>query len=173
MVNDSYSYNSGRNLIASFQHGNQQAFSNLYDKYAPLLFGLLTKIIDNKKTAEDILQKVFFEVWENRNKYNFFTEPFFIFLAKKARKIALSYLGKQRKSDDIPAIHNAGNTVYNKEAEQGLIQKSNSNFKAGLELVYLKGYSFTEAALKLKIPVIVLKQNIILAIKNLKERFIK
>jgi RNA polymerase sigma-70 factor, ECF subfamily len=41
------------------------AFSELYDRYAPRVFGLITHILPSRPEAEEVLQKVFLHLWND------------------------------------------------------------------------------------------------------------
>jgi len=51
------------NLIARIARGDESAFSQFYDAYAGLAFGMIRRILRDKEAAEDVLQEVFWQVW--------------------------------------------------------------------------------------------------------------
>lgn len=52
-----------------FQKGDKKAFEKLYDQFAPLLFGVILRIVENKKKAEIALSKAFFQIWKSKALY--------------------------------------------------------------------------------------------------------
>lgn len=46
------------------------AFSCLYDKYAPALYGVILKLTPNVKIASNILEKSFIKIWEQLDCHN-------------------------------------------------------------------------------------------------------
>jgi RNA polymerase sigma-70 factor, ECF subfamily len=54
-------------LMAKLKSGDLAAFKRFYIDHHPRLFAFSKKIIDDKETAKDILQEVFFEFWQQRN----------------------------------------------------------------------------------------------------------
>ncbi|MBK7884438.1 MAG: hypothetical protein IPJ81_12115 [Chitinophagaceae bacterium] len=51
------------NMIKLMQQGCQNTFGELYDRYAPVILGMITKIVDNEKIADELLQKYFVKMW--------------------------------------------------------------------------------------------------------------
>lgn len=45
------------------------AFATLYDRYAAMLYSLLLRIVRDQKTAEDLLQESFWQVWQKAEQY--------------------------------------------------------------------------------------------------------
>jgi len=46
--------------------GNYAAFDALYTAYSPRLLGRLIRLLGNEHIAEEILQDLFFRIWEKR-----------------------------------------------------------------------------------------------------------
>ncbi|MDQ4141384.1 MAG: hypothetical protein M3142_12795, partial [Bacteroidota bacterium] len=59
-----------RALAASLQQGQPQVLALLYDAYAPVLLGLITRIVRNPKKAELVLQETFLAIWQKRTAFN-------------------------------------------------------------------------------------------------------
>jgi RNA polymerase sigma-70 factor (ECF subfamily) len=52
-------------LIARVAQGDSAAFEIVYDRYAPRVLGLLMQINGERDAAEELLQQVFWQVWQN------------------------------------------------------------------------------------------------------------
>jgi RNA polymerase sigma-70 factor (ECF subfamily) len=50
--------------------GDRAAFSQLYDRFHGVLFGTAYRIVNNRETAEDVLQEVFIQIWEKAPLYD-------------------------------------------------------------------------------------------------------
>lgn len=49
-------------LLARIRRGDMDAFAKLYDSCAPVLYGIIRKIVSDDRAAEDILRNVFLEI---------------------------------------------------------------------------------------------------------------
>ena len=56
-------------LVMLLKRQDQQAFSYLYDNYAPALNGVIFRLVEDKTLSEDILQEVFIKIWNNFSSY--------------------------------------------------------------------------------------------------------
>lgn len=54
-------------LIKQFLEGDKKAFDQLYDQYAPVLYGIICSFTADKKKAGDILQQSFISLWQYRS----------------------------------------------------------------------------------------------------------
>src|SRR4029450_2034199 len=54
----------GEDLIRRMAAGDRDAFSRFYDRYSPLVFPLILKIVRHRSDAADVLQDVFWETWQ-------------------------------------------------------------------------------------------------------------
>src|SRR4051812_39779920 len=51
------------NLIQRVGRGDQAAFGELYDNTAPLVHGVVLKVVRDPSQAEEVVQEVFVELW--------------------------------------------------------------------------------------------------------------
>jgi RNA polymerase sigma-70 factor (ECF subfamily) len=97
-------------LMAGTASGDQQAFSLLYDRLAPRVFGLVLHVLRNQTDAEDVLQETFFQVWRNADKYDPARSPLDGWVLMMARCRALDRLRRRKDAppapDDLPADAN-------------------------------------------------------------------
>ena len=57
-------------LLERIKTGDEGAFSQLYDRLSPLLFGLVFKILNDAREAEDVVQEGFLLVWKKAATYD-------------------------------------------------------------------------------------------------------
>lgn len=56
-------------LLARVASGDQDAFAELYDLLSARVFGLILRIVVNRAQSEEVLQEVFFEVWQSAARF--------------------------------------------------------------------------------------------------------
>jgi RNA polymerase sigma-70 factor (ECF subfamily) len=71
-VNEITTYNShtDEQLITLLKEGDQDAFTELYNRYNRLLFVHAQKMLDDKEEAKDLVQELFVMLWNDRNNLN-------------------------------------------------------------------------------------------------------
>jgi len=79
-------------LIHGVAGGDEAAFSSLYDKYSSILFGLLLRILHSRGEAEDVLQEVFLQVWQQAHSFDASRGRAFTWLVTLARSRAIDRL---------------------------------------------------------------------------------
>lgn len=57
-------------LLARIADGDQWAFVELYDSLAPRALGIATRVIIDRQFAEDIVQEVFLEIWQKAKRFD-------------------------------------------------------------------------------------------------------
>jgi RNA polymerase sigma-70 factor (ECF subfamily) len=62
-------YLSDEKLIARVSAGDPNALEILYDRYAARVLGFSMQIVGERATAEELLQEVFWQVWQNAGKF--------------------------------------------------------------------------------------------------------
>ncbi|MEO6637677.1 MAG: response regulator, partial [Ginsengibacter sp.] len=68
-------------LMADQPH---EAFSSIYDKYAPILFGYILSIIKDEEQSEAILMTLFLRIFENNQHYNLHKESVLLWCMRLA-----------------------------------------------------------------------------------------
>src|SRR2546427_12691954 len=61
---------SGAELIRQMAASDREAFARFYDRYAPLVFPLIHRIVRERADASDVLQEVFWEAWQGAAGYD-------------------------------------------------------------------------------------------------------
>lgn len=61
---------SDADLFDEIAQGQAWALSALYDRYSARLYGLALKILQDRSLAEDVLQDIFLNIWDNPKKFD-------------------------------------------------------------------------------------------------------
>lgn len=167
MLRNSNRADEDQRLAVAVKQGNQQSFGLLYDKYAPALSGIIIRIANNEKQAEEILNITFVKVWNQIAAFNSSKTSLFVWLINIARQAAFDEI-KSVQAKNPPYII----PVYeaNEKEPANSSPMNGKNQSSSFDLVYYKGLNFTEAAAKLHITVAELTNNIRMTIENRKEK---
>ena len=57
-------------LLAAIAGGDREACRALYQRYARILLGLLSRILIDRGEAEDVLQEVFLQIWKKAGEFD-------------------------------------------------------------------------------------------------------
>ena len=76
-------------LAARVAQRDGVALEALYDRHAPVVLGILLKVIGDRAAAEDALQETFWRVWKSASTYQSQRGPFTGWLFRIARNLAI------------------------------------------------------------------------------------
>ena len=57
-------------LMSAIQNGDADALSELYDRYNGILKALILRVIHNEAEADDLLQEIFMEIWNQAKNFS-------------------------------------------------------------------------------------------------------
>jgi RNA polymerase sigma-70 factor (ECF subfamily) len=161
-------------LVAAIARGDREALGKLYDRHAPLLFGLAKRMLGSAATAEDLLHDVFLEVWQHAAQYAPDRGSVRAWLVVRTRSRALDRLGRgARESRAVEQISNGDEPATAPVSLDGarmrrMVTTLPSELVAVLDLTYFQGLSSTEIAEKLGIPVGTVKSRLARAVDSLR-----
>jgi RNA polymerase sigma factor (sigma-70 family) len=171
-----------RNLVYSIKSGDQKTMSTLYTMYSPALLGIISRIIKFDEIAEDVLQETFVKIWKSIDQYQESKGRLFTWMARLAKNTAIDHLRgrgyiNSRKNSDLDEVFveadKSNQMVYNPETIG--LRKLTMNLcapqKAILDLIYFQGYSQSEVAEELNIPLGTVKTRLRMAIITLRKYF--
>ncbi len=167
---------------------DSKALEQLYDRYAPLLYALINKIVNDKETAEETLSDVFVIVWRHIDQFDYTTNNIYTWLVTLARNKAVDVLNR-RAGKNLPEysdefekefiVPKLSSEIQPMELEEVLSNKARMEKalnsltdaqKYVLELSYYGGMDQGEIAAKLKIPAVTVKSKLQVAIGNLMQK---
>ncbi len=153
-----------QNLLAAVARRDERAFAELYDQYASILFGLMLRILHSRAEAEDVLQEVFLQVWQQAPSFDPTRGRPFTWLVTLARSRAIDRLRAvesrertaKRSAEDSPAGEPASAkeeaadelALQGERAEivRGALAELSEEQRSTLLLAYLGGLSQAEIA---------------------------
>lgn len=83
-------------LVRDCIAGNRQAQKQLYDKYAPVVYGVIRRYLYNPSAAEEVLNDTFYRVFTKLSQYSF-TGPIEGWMRRIAINLITDYLRKHTK----------------------------------------------------------------------------
>jgi len=95
-MTDSARQESDTQLWAQFKQGKREAFSNIYELYADLLFAYGTKISADREMVKDSVHEVFLLLFKQRNSLSDISNIKF-YLFKTLKHILLRKINRERK----------------------------------------------------------------------------
>lgn len=169
-------------LILSLRHREKIAIEALYDMYSASLFGVISRIVIDTATAEDVLQETFVKIWHSFSGYSSEKGRLFTWMINIARNLAIDKIRSkdyknQNKNQDIENnvtfIDEQKNTVYKPElvGVKDLLATLKPEQRSILDLIYFKGYTHAEAAEELEMPLGTIKTRLRMGIQELRKHF--
>lgn len=156
----------------------------LYDNYSAALYGVIHRIIQNEEIAEDVMQETFLKIWNNFTAYDAAKGRLFTWMVNIARNMAIDKVRskefyQQQKNRDIADtvsfVDFSNQTTYNPETIglKEMVRKLEPEYRQIIDLLFFGGYTQSEAADKLNIPLGTVKTRSRAAIMKLRQYFEK
>jgi RNA polymerase sigma-70 factor (ECF subfamily) len=169
-------------LIAALRNREKIAAEALYDMYSASLYGVISRIVIDTATAEDVLQDTFVKIWNSFASYSSDKGRLFTWMVNIARNLAIDKIRSkdfknQNKNQELEInvtfIDEQRNTAYKPELMgiKDLVETLKPEQKSILDLVYFKGYTHVEAADELGVPLGTIKTRLRMAIVQLRKFF--
>ena len=86
---------SDEQLMARVAARDSVAFELLYDRYAPVVLGVVVKIVGDRAVGEEVLQDTYWRIWSQAASYDPAKGPLRPWLFSIARRLALDVLRRQ------------------------------------------------------------------------------
>jgi RNA polymerase sigma-70 factor (ECF subfamily) len=171
-------------LVGAIAVGDERAFASLYDRYSSILFGLLIRILHSRAEAEDVLQEVFLQIWQQARSFDSARGRAFTWLVTLARSRAIDRLrsldsrdrAARRSSEDAPSMTNdeewaddAAERSERAEVVRDALAELPEEQRQVLLLAYLEGMSQSEIAAAKNQPLGTVKTRTRAGLKRLSE----
>jgi len=183
-----YSNLNDSELIRKISKYDSRALEELYDRYSPLLYTLIKKIVPDEITASNILVEVFTIIWRKIDRYNFRADSPYTWIITLARNRAIDSLRRTRSLHEtnyyndefedyfiLPTLAEPIDNIDLKTAKnikptmEKALAKLTDSQKYVIHLAYYEGYTIKEISEKLNIPIEAVRKKINSTVHNLKD----
>ena len=153
----------------------------VYDLTSRKLFGIILPVISDREKAEDILQDVFLKVWNRAGRYDPDKGSAITWLCAIARNTAIDALRRDGRipevgdddayfdaSDETPDAEEALCSEEDRERLRRCLSALQDDHRRSIRMAYFRGYSYSELAAKLEVPLGTMKSWIRRGLASLK-----
>lgn len=170
-------------LLARIAGGDTYALEQLYDRYSGLLIALARRVLHDTSDAEEILQEVFLQVWNQAGRYDRSRSSVSTWLVLITRSRAIDRLRSRQVKDrtltalkqEKPSTHTSpegGRNVLLDQRRQRIraeLAELPPEQREVLELAFFKGMTQSEISSSTGIPLGTVKTRTLLAMKKLRK----
>jgi len=169
-------------LAARLAAGDDRALADVFDQLAPSVFSGALRVLGNGSAAQDVVQDVFVELWRHPDRYDPAAGSLRTYLVVLARHRAVDLLrselrrvGRQERhyrltpaeppgtaSDEVVAAETAS-------VVRAAVQLLPDGQRRVIELAYFAGYTQSELAERLAVPIGTVKSRTFAAMNALRE----
>ncbi len=188
-----YSELSDADLMKKVKIGDSKALEALYNRFSPVLFTLVKKIIGDQETAEEVLIDIFVIIWRKSHLYDDRINNAYCWVMTLARNKSIDSVRRKagaglpednyddafedlfiipRLSPEIDELDMKTAISIKANIEEALHKLTDAQ-QYVLYLAYYEGLTQNEIALKLKIPVQTVKSKVKIALTNLKDNLLR
>lgn len=178
-------------LFKRILNKDSKALEALYDRYSPVLFTFIKRIVNDTAIADEVLTDVFVIIWQKTSRLNFEHHNPYAVLINLCRNKALDTL-RRAQNIELPeytsdfedefilpklSIHTPQNDLskilLNRDKIQFAIHSLTEAQQYVISLAYYDGLTESDIAAKLNIPLLTVKSKIRVALNSIKENLAK
>ena len=188
---DDYKSFTDSQIMHKVSEYDSKALEELYDRYSPILYALVKKIVTDQKTAEEVLMDIFVIVWEKNGNIDLNVNNIYTWLITLARNKAVDQKRRDEAAEELPEYNDEyendyiipklsksidpldlKNALSVKENFEEALNKLTDAQQYVVYLAYYEGKTESEIAKKLNIPLPTVKSKIKVALTNLKQNLV-
>ena len=166
-------------LIALAAHGEEAALAALYDRYGRVAYGLALRVLRDAALAEDAVQEAFLAVWRSAHRYipERSKASTWILTFVHRRAVDLVRREERRRTEqfiDVDAL--PGGMVddeawlrLERERVQAALRQLPDQQREAIELAYYGGFTQSELAERLGLPLGTIKSRMFTGLARLRE----
>lgn len=166
-------------LVLLAARSQQTALAELYDRYGRPAYGLALRVLRDETLAEDAVQEAFLGVWRNASRFvpERGTASTWILTLVHRRAVDLVRREERRRADPLePAAEPSSGSVddeawlrLQRERVQHALRQLPDQQREALELAYYGGFTQSELAERLGLPLGTIKSRVFAGLARLRE----
>ena len=165
-------------LVQRLRERDETALSEFYDRYSAALYGVILRIVKKEEEAEDVLQEALLKIWNSFAGYDASKGRLYTWVLNVTRNLSIDKIRSRQHrvgsrtdslDDSLTALTQAAPIAFRpehiglREITQGLIPEQ----RVIIDLLYFEGFTQSEAAEHLNLPLGTVKTRARTAIKVL------
>lgn len=165
-------------LIGRLVLRDESALAALYDRYACMISSVLRRILRDNQAAEELLQDIFFQLWNNASRFDSSRGSLPAWLVVIARNRAISRLRRHNPAAGDALLDGMASSPLNLEssaAQQQLLERVQASLenlpkeqRTAVELAYFEGLTHSEIAARTGDPLGTVKTRLRSALETLR-----
>ncbi|TDE10204.1 RNA polymerase sigma factor [Dyadobacter psychrotolerans] len=172
-------YNDERSFIRQISQGDQKAFSEMYDRYKPVLYRFVFNILKSADLTNDSCQEIFIKIWEDRTRLHE-VMSFKYYLLTVGKNHSLNVLKKVLSEEKTLSAFISNYNEVNNELEEKMQSDEYQDFinsvlitltpqsRKIFQLCRQQGLSYDEAAMMMGVSRNIIKKHMIKSMKIFK-----
>lgn len=169
--------NTEKEIVSLLQKSDKKAITLLYEYYSDALFGVISKIITDEDTAQDVLQESFVKIWKHSKKYDPSKAKLFTWLYRIAYNTAIDKT-RSLKNKTNKEVHIDTSSVYkitSNELNQDVLDikkhlsSLDDKYQIVINALFFEGMTQQEASEELDIPLGTIKSRLKIGLRELKK----
>jgi RNA polymerase sigma-70 factor (ECF subfamily) len=153
-------------LLARVAEGDQAAFGQLYDQSAGRVLGLVRRLLKDHAQSEEVTQEIFLEVWQNAKRYDPAKGSATTWILTMAHRRAVDRIRSSQSTRDrdtriglrdmeteYDSVSETVEITVEHERVGQALQRLTELQRQAVTLAYYGGYSHSEVAEMLKVPI--------------------
>jgi len=168
-------------LVALVARGDENALAELYDRVGRIAYGLALRVVRDERHAEDAVQEAFLAVWRRAATFRADRAKASTWILTLVHRRAVDLVRREQRRHAEPlgdhaALAESGERTdeaawlrFERERVQGALAQLPDPQRETLELAYYGGYSQSELAERLGVPLGTIKSRMFAGLSRLRE----
>ena len=172
-----------RHALEAVARGDEEAFSELFRRYAPAALGLAYRILGDQALAEDVVQEVFVSVWRRAAAYDPLRGRVRTWLLTQVHHRAVDTVRREeaeRRRANAPSAMPADQPTVDDVVEEDWIASRRTDVRAAMEmlppdqrlmlqLAYFGGMTQSQVAESTGVPLGTVKSRTLTAMRRMRD----
>jgi RNA polymerase sigma factor (sigma-70 family) len=168
-------------LVALVARGDEDALAELYDRVARVAYGLALRVLRDERHAEDAVQEAFLQVWRNAASFRADRAKASTWILTLVHRRAVDLVRREERRQADPLTEDAAAGIpaesteeaawlrFERERVQTALRQLPDVQREALELAYYGGFSQSELAERLGVPLGTIKSRMFSGLARLRE----
>ena len=168
-------------LVALVARGDEDALAELYDRIGRIAYGLALRVLRDERHAEDAVQEAFLQVWRSAATFRAERAKASTWVLTLVHRRAVDLVRREERRQAEPLGEEAAGAVaterteeaawlrFERERIQSALKQLPDVQREALELAYYGGFSQSELAERLGVPLGTIKSRMFAGLARLRE----